>query len=369
MSLPGQCVASQIKTDEIYEALSDDDAFARLPDLIAKVAKARSSMIIWNDQFGSSMMAFNYFTAEFIQDYIAGWTQEDPWLAAAARHAPRNTILLCEKYVPQSAFENSVIFNEFIRRLQGDDTFHCGGALFESAWGNGIFSFHRGQKAEAFDEDDAKSLREILPHLGRVMRARGELQAHKRQLRFSKEALDTIGTITITVRSDGRILHSNRAADLLLANADCLASANGCLTAKPQTNATALQRAILRATSPSHPVASSAVIERDEKLPYFLTITPLVGHKPAAALVLFRNPYAENPFAVTHLRSLFNLSATEALLALDISRGLSVADIALRRSVQASTVRKQLKVVAAKTGCSRQAEIAALVSGLPQIIK
>lgn len=86
---------------------------------------------------------------------------------------------------------------------------------------------------------------------------------------------------------------------------------------------------------------------------------------------------AENPFAILAitcasfkggslalLQSLFNLTPAEAALAQRIGMGQSVEEIAQSHGRSVHTLRSQLKSVLAKTGCSRQAELAYILTSL-----
>jgi len=69
----------------------------------------------------------------------------------------------------------------------------------------------------------------------------------------------------------------------------------------------------------------------------------------------------------TILRALFDLTPAEARIAAALAEGLTLDQIAARFSVSVETVRSQVKAVLAKTGTHRQAELAALLAGIPKI--
>jgi DNA-binding CsgD family transcriptional regulator len=64
---------------------------------------------------------------------------------------------------------------------------------------------------------------------------------------------------------------------------------------------------------------------------------------------------------------LFDLSPSEARIARDLTRGQTIKEIAEAAGTSPETVRSQVKSVMAKTGTNRQAEIAALLAGLPKL--
>jgi DNA-binding CsgD family transcriptional regulator len=80
-----------------------------------------------------------------------------------------------------------------------------------------------------------------------------------------------------------------------------------------------------------------------------LVITPVSGR---------RSPPVEL------LRSLFDLTPSEARVARSLAGGDSLDDIAAHGGVSRNTVRTQLRQVMDKTGCTRQAEVTALMANI-----
>ena len=64
------------------------------------------------------------------------------------------------------------------------------------------------------------------------------------------------------------------------------------------------------------------------------------------------------------MRSLFDLTRSEARVAAGLAAGKTVDDIAAEGDVALTTVRSQVRRVLEKTGCARQAEVTALLAGL-----
>ena len=64
------------------------------------------------------------------------------------------------------------------------------------------------------------------------------------------------------------------------------------------------------------------------------------------------------------LRSLFDLTPAEGRVAQGLATGLTLEEIAEAGGVSSNTVRNQLRKVLEKTGCTRQAEVAALLANV-----
>jgi DNA-binding NarL/FixJ family response regulator len=85
--------------------------------------------------------------------------------------------------------------------------------------------------------------------------------------------------------------------------------------------------------------------------------------RSAAMLILTPVTAPEAP-PVELVQSLFDLTPAEARVARGLASGKTVDDIASQGGVATSTVRTQVLGVLEKTGCSRQAEVVALLCGL-----
>ncbi|HWA89007.1 MAG TPA: helix-turn-helix transcriptional regulator [Rhizomicrobium sp.] len=360
-----------MRSEEIYEALFDDEALARLPDLLCREAAARSAMLFWRHNDGlSETLAYNYFPKAMMDVYGAEWAARDPWVIGGLKSGRINEMVHLEPYVPAPIYENSGFYNEFIRR-HDDDTFHCTGAILQSAWGQGVIGVQRGRRDATFDAGEVKRLAGISAHVERVLRARGEIASARRAAALAQGALDAVGLVAITLLPGGRIFHSNPAAEIVLKRADGLVARKGKLGAVHLASAKRLEAAIARATASFGPAAAAAMVDRGEGEPaYLVTITPLSGRTgEPAALLLFRDPAAPDDSLTMRLRALFGLTDAEAAVAIGLAGGSALADIARHRGVRVATLRSQLKSIAAKTGCNRQSELVALLRRLPPIAR
>jgi DNA-binding CsgD family transcriptional regulator len=64
------------------------------------------------------------------------------------------------------------------------------------------------------------------------------------------------------------------------------------------------------------------------------------------------------------IQCLFDLTPAEARVARSLASGKTVEEIALERSISVNTVRTHVRGVLEKTGCNRQAEIIAILTGV-----
>ena len=116
-------------------------------------------------------------------------------------------------------------------------------------------------------------------------------------------------------------------------------------------------------------VRSIPVAARDEQPPCILHLVPVrraaqdIFSRSVAILIVTPVARAAVPSAAI-VKGLFDLTPAEARVACGIGEAKSVERLAAALGVSRETVRVQLKAVLAKTGLSRQVELANLLSGL-----
>lgn len=117
-------------------------------------------------------------------------------------------------------------------------------------------------------------------------------------------------------------------------------------------------------------LSSFPVQSRHSPFPTIAHVVPLVRSARdifanAAALLIVTPISGANAPPETLLRSLFDLTPTEAGVARALGQGQDQAAIAVSRGVSIETVRSQTKSILAKTGLNRQAELTALLAAIP----
>ena len=358
-----------IPIEEIYDAATDDECLDRLALSLAQKLGARSGVLHWrhleNDIGGISMSG--YFSEEQMADYDRHFADCDLWAEALASSNTANRVWNAEQLVPARTYERSRIFNEWIRAW-GDDSFHCIGAGIRTNALVADIGFHRAQSQEAFDEQSVVQLRQCVAHLERMMTIRSRVQAAERAQASQAGALDAIGYGLFTLRPDGRVLHCNHAAEIIVQRADGLVLKGGRLAGANPADQKSLLAAFERALAPSHPEASALRIARRGGGQYEVSIVSVhAGLAGRQLMVTVTDPDGKDASLAARLRTLYALSASEADVAIRISEGASLAQLAEERRTAIGTIRNQTKAVSEKLGCGRQAEIVALVKSLPPL--
>ena len=358
----------EIRSEDIYEAALDDEALARLPELLGRCVDATTAMLHWRFTDAPSEVgaAWN-FEPERIAEYASTWQQHDLWFAAAQKPDVVNRVHHCSERVPLSQFERSLIYNEF-SRTRAYNIFYCMGAAFVTPWGVGSIGVHRARDNKPFDVDALERLRPHTAAIGHVLKLRGTIAAARESEQRARHSLDTLAMAICVVRRDGRVLSMNADAQSVFARSDGLLVRAGKLSAWSVCDSAALEAAILKATA-SPPSASSLAVARAEgRAPWLIMVTPLIGAMHSGvAMIAFNDPEPATGRLAETLKGLFGLSRAESEIAVALCAGISVAEIVSRRDVSLNTVNTQVKSILAKMGCRRQAEIVAKIAALPRV--
>jgi DNA-binding CsgD family transcriptional regulator len=203
--------------------------------------------------------------------------------------------------------------------------------------------------------------------LRQALRTQDRLAALSQRSVDLDEALDTVGYGIIIVGSGGLLINLNSAAQRIARAEDGVRIRSGRITADRADTGLQLQRAIhLALGGKGSNICSgrSFLCRRPSgKRPYPVHVLPL--HRGgtdetltgARALVLIIDPEHEPERPAELLRRLHGLTKTEAQIALRVSRGADLKQIAEEQSISLATVRTHLQHVFDKTDTHRQAEL------------
>ena len=361
------------RLEQIYDAIFDEEAFQALPELFAREFGATSAIINWVHSDGDKAnLAYSHYTPEFMAQYAEHFIGKDLWFNASVQPRWRNKMVNASEMITQKTWEKSEIYNELVRP-SGYDTFHCMGGSFFTPWGAGLLGINRDKSQGGFSDEDVRRLNESAEALKRVLMVRGEIAAHRRQGGIAAAALDMDGAPTVVVLANHEIVHANLAAEAALRSGSAISRKGRVLAAATEEGRRRLAVAIGQAIRQASPRTSAVLVPRVSPgglaiEPLSVTITPLAGAGgQAKALLVFRDPEQHDPTVGDRLKGLYHLSNAEADLAMGLAQGASLADTAERRGVRESTVRSQMKTLAAKMNRHRQGEIIAAVAALPPL--
>lgn len=355
-----------LRRETIYEAAYEDAMFEALPDLIRQACDARSVIVHFVDNAGDHLsMAHTGHWSETEIALYGAMADKDILAEATARPDRINQFWnITEDLVSSTRFQNSEIHSRFYRPI-GDDTLHAMGASFDTPWGVGAIGIHRGERASAFDEPALWAVQAFAGDLRRMLIIRSRLALGARREAQARAVLDRFSLAIFQIDADGRIWDANAEAHRLAELAGpALIRRSRLEVGEP--DADPLRRAIRLATQATGPEAGVVRLRAGPLEGWTLTVTPLPALGGPRALVVVKT-LSDEQALTRRLQALFALSPAEAAVAAALSRGEALDDIASARNVSEATVRSQLKALFAKTGCRRQAQLVALIAGLPPI--
>jgi DNA-binding CsgD family transcriptional regulator len=227
-------------------------------------------------------------------------------------------------------------------------------------------SVERHRARGPFERDVMDRLDVFGPHLARasLVAARlGLMRAHA-----IADALSNVGLPAVVLGHGARPVAMNALFEALIP-AVAIDSATRLKLASPQadelfTAALAALRSFMAKDTRSIPIAA-----QDDRPPMIFHVLPVRGRahdifSMASAVVIVTPVVPAKIPSSEVLQGLFDLTPAEARVARAIGNGETVTDIAQTVGLSRETVRTQLKAILYKTGLSRQAELAALLSGI-----
>jgi len=349
--------------DRIYECSVLPELWPGVLDDLAQLTGARGGLL-----FSARGKVLNWTASENLSDIFRSYVN-DGWF-------PRCTRRVCLFGQTQPGFfvehdfwtaeqlDNNPIYRDFFRpRGLG---WSAGTGLQMPTGDHVVFSIEREHDRGPIEKERVDRLNEFRPHLARSALVTARLGL--RRATGASEALTSMGLPALLVNESGAVIEANhltealgghlqwrarnrialsdgRANDLLWAGLAALDS-----DAEPAVRSFPLRGPDDRAVMVIHmiPIRRSAhdIFAGCHAL---LVVTP-VSAPPAPSIDL--------------MRSLFDLTLSEARVARGLAVGDTLDEIASTGGVAISTVRSQLRMVLQKTGCSRQAEVVALLANI-----
>ena len=357
-----------IRTEDIYDAATDDAAFEALASTIAGAVGARSGVLHWGKAANDveEISYSGYFSDLQMAAFDDSFQNDDVWAEAMDRPESINRAWNCEQFVPSATYERSRIYNEWIRPM-GDDTFHCLGGVVQRGGIHGKIGLHRGRAQKSFSAAELRSLQDSVSHIGRMFEIRSKLDRATHYGRTLHATLDLVGHAVLILSPAGVLVECNRVGEAMLRRADALLLRQRQVKARDAKDDEAFQTAMRAAVAAGASQASAIFVHRENGLPYVLSIATARIGDTRRIIVIASNPSDRDASLVSRIRTLYGLTRAEAEVAEALSAGKPLEQLSAERGVALNTVRTQMKNIYAKLDCSRQSELVARVGQLPRL--
>ena len=232
--------------------------------------------------------------------------------------------------------------------------------------GSVLLKMQRLTASGPFSESVIEHLRRLRPHLqaaGKMALQAAEIHHDGLMVAFT---LFNCGAVLLDLK--GRILRVNAAAEGLII--ETLNVRDGMLRANVAVNDISLQKLIhsltVRGIVPEVEPSGAIAILRRGRSPILihsgrLPISNEDSLRQARAVLMIVDPDAFHAPQMPDLRQMFALTTSEVAIAVALTNGHEVEEIARTRHVSPGTLRVQLKSIFLKTGVRRQSELIALL--------
>lgn len=295
------------------------------------------------------------------------------------RVAPDSQLFHVTEFYTPEELKTSPAFNDFLVRHKAENGINVrmdapGGSRL--VWGTG-----NPLKRDDWSSPQQKAIRRLLPHVRHAFVVQHALASAGVFNLTLLGLLETNGIGVIQLDRNGRILETNVQARKLLISGKLLFDSEGALYARSPIDNAKLQQ-MLSSALPVHNaqgVGGSMMMALPQTNASLLLHLHPVGDteseirsRPVAALLLIMNPIDGAIVDIETVASALNLTEMESQIAVLLTRGNSVNEIAAETGRKESTIRHHLKNVFTKHRLARQSDLVRLVLALnnsPQLKK
>ena len=349
--------------DRIYECSVVPELWPGVLDQLAEITDARGGLL-----FSARDRVLNWTASASLDDIFRSYVT-DGWFARCTRRVclmgqAQPAFFVEHDFWTADQIDSNPIYRDFFR--PHGLGWSAGTGLRMPTGDNIVFSVEREYGRGPIEKERVDRLNELRPHLARsaLVTARLGLQRAK----GASEMLTSMGLPAVLLDQGGAVIEANHLMEGLSDQVHWRARNRISLM---DASANDLLSAALAALDASDDPAVRSFPLRDEtnRATMVVHVIPIrrsahdLFARSCALLVATPVAAAQSP-PIELLRSLFDLTPSEARVARGLAAGETMEEIAASGGVAITTVRSQLRLVPEKTGCTRQAEAVALLANL-----
>ncbi|NMN05850.1 MULTISPECIES: helix-turn-helix transcriptional regulator [unclassified Novosphingobium] len=346
---------------DIYEAAAVPERWAGVLQTLADQAGARGSNLIRFGPQGLAMTSTESVQALTVEFDRLGYNAQNTRVSRLLARGDHPGFLTDSDVHSADELVSLPIYSEFLVPHGMD----AGAAtVIQGAGEDGLILALEGFAGHEASRQAARRLDALRPHLARALALSAQLRMQR--VEAAVNALDLVSVAAGVIDPAGRIEAMNprfaAAMDSLLAQrAGVLHAVHPGCDAQLRV---ALARLRERRAGCSLPLRDAQGAAR-----HALHLVPMHGlardaFDSAGAVLILAGAGNPSVPGADLIRALFDLTPAEARVARAVAQGLSPTEIASRHTASPATVRTQLKHVFAKTGVTRQTELAVLLASL-----
>jgi DNA-binding CsgD family transcriptional regulator/PAS domain-containing protein len=341
----------------LIDSIVDDEAFAVLPEQIAKFANTAGVLINTHSDRLVRVDGTYGLSPELLSQYQAYFWQRDVWQRIYEGENV-NFAVPSDNFIATSDFKETEIYRDLLRH-EGRLT-RCAGFISDLGEGERlVFGTQRTESMGEFEPEMLHGLNLLADPLTRMFQARRRLATQRRNV--AQIVLDDQIDAVLVVDPQGAPQYANASALRMIATANLLVLRAGRMSSPDPLIASSLRKLITSACKGR----GGGDVTFPPHLPgYRGSVEPLPGANTPLACIRLRDEKLWAGARADQARVLHGLTAAETQLAEALLLGLTPTDIAEQRNVSMPTVRTQLRSLFAKAGVTGQAELVKLLGRL-----
>jgi DNA-binding CsgD family transcriptional regulator len=366
--------ASEKLLDRIYDTAADTQLWCTTLREIAGQMNGQGGIL-----FGVSMKANGFRALHF--EYNGGLDEAcnrahrerhmgNPW-SAAMYSKPVGCVVFSDEFVPLRTLQRTSFYDEV---LHPQDVAH--NAMVSLAARNDFrvaFNICRSSRGGPYEDSEWQFLGRLVPHLNRALLLGFRLDGYRALQQAAYDALDRLAVGVILLDRRERIVYANQPARLFDMAAGPLRFRNGKVEATSSVDSRRLE-VLIRAALQGAPMGTMSLQQCTDGGLLSVLVTPVrsrdldrfggAGLHDAAVMIFIVAPANRLGVPADWLIEAYRLTPSEAKVALAIASGRTIPEAALHLGLTANTIKTHLSKVFAKTGVSRQSELARLIASI-----
>lgn len=226
---------------------------------------------------------------------------------------------------------------------------------------------------DGIDRDLSSNEVELNNHVQRAIRMNLRIDEMQNKIGTTKNLLDSLPMAVITVDEKGHVENLNRLAQKIVSESKLLLLNGNKLIADKSDDTKKLLNIIAFALGRNHSGSQQRTLKLGsgkESVSVFALKTADKSERDSSALctLFVVTNFLLDESLVPQLYDMYQLTPAEAKVALMLTSGDSLTQIADSNGISQNTVRNQLKSIFAKTNTKRQPELVSLIWSTPKII-
>lgn len=360
--------------DAIYDTATEQMLWRSVLTDIADLTGSQGG-ILFGQSYGASTVHFDY-NGRLSEECNAAYKErhvQNPW-NSAMQVQPVGRVVLSDAVIALNELKQTLFFDEVLRPQ--DVAHNTMIALAARQDFCVAFNICRSGRQGPIGERGRALLEQLIPHMRRSIGLGFRIDGYRAMQRGEYRVLDRLSSGVILLDRRARILYANAPARALDASQGPLQLRNATVTARSPLHAPRLG-ALIRAAIAGLPTGSMSVPRLHDGRFLTIVVVSVRGRDvdrfahlrmPDAAVMLFIvDPANRGGVSPELIRDAFDLTAAEARVAIAVSSGLGIPEVAHQFSLSPNTIKTHLRRVFAKTGTASQVELTRLITSIALI--